>query len=301
MKNLLLLSLIVLLVAPASFAWGPGTHTYIAGKINPDAANADRRYGAVAPDLNQMVSYDQNSAYFKATHHHFKYVWDAAGGGTSVQKDLAWGFVTHNEAWGADYTAHISSLTLDPSQGYVIQKSQQLCAVLTQQLTQAGMTQYLGLITLDNCHFVLEYGIEAMLQQQHPELAQQLAEAAGTHSAESEALFMNAFAAKYGPAFGTAIAYGDGQWRSLIAKYAYVLGSSNPSKMDGLDGMAMYLVYIGQTAQLIDPSLDPALVAGLIKLALFDSIQICGNDYQGEIDATIQFVGHQLVAHKVGQ
>jgi hypothetical protein len=298
MKNLLLLSLIVLLVAPASFAWGPGTHTYIAGQINPSAANADRRYGAIAPDLNQMVSYDQNSPYFKATHHHSMYVWDAAGADKPVQKDLAWGFVTHNEAWGADYTAHISSLTLDHSQGYVIQKSQQLCAVLTQQLTQAGMTQYLGLVTLDNCHFVLEYGIEIMMQNEHPELAAQLGEAASAHSAESQALFANAFTAKYGPAFGTVIAYGDGQWRSLMATYAAVLGSSNPSNVDG---MAMYLVFIGQTAHLIDPSLDPTLVGALIKLALLDSMAICGNDYQDEVGATIRFVGHQLVSHKVGQ
>jgi hypothetical protein len=298
MKNLLLLSLIMLLVAPAAVAWGPGTHTYIAGQINPSGANADRRYGAIAPDLNQMVSYDQNSPYFKATHHHATYVWDAAGADSPVQKDLAWGFMTHNEAWGADYTAHISSLTLDHRQGYVIQKSQQLCAVLTQQLTEAGMTQYLGLITLDNCHFVLEYGIEIMMQQQHPEIAGQLAEAAASHGPESQALFMKAFAGKYGQTFGATVAFGDGQWRSLMAQYAAVLGSSSPANVDG---MANFLVFIGQQAHLIDPNLDPTLVGGLINLALLDSMGICSGDYQNEIGATVQFVGHQLVAHKVGQ
>ncbi|MCL4477241.1 MAG: hypothetical protein M1508_13645 [Nitrospirae bacterium] len=57
-----------------------------------------------------------------ATHYDFLKVWDASR--NEVERSLAYGFVSHNDMWGADFTAHHSGRTYGQTEGYVIAKAE---------------------------------------------------------------------------------------------------------------------------------------------------------------------------------
>jgi hypothetical protein len=279
---------ILALVASATAlqAWGPGTHTYVAYQLREVGTNkAELLYGAIAPDFNLLKSMDPQDPLFLATHYLALAPWEAAG--TPEERALAWGFASHNEAWGADRTAHIASLTLsDTSRGYVIQKAAVLKATLDAQLTAAGMGSYLGLITPDNCHFILEYGIDLLARRLDPYLGAKLVEAASHRSPAMGSLLARAYAP--GDAEGGAtLAYMEGVWRTFMIRYGGIL---KEPEAKALPLMADFLVDLGMQLQVlppVPPDQRPALVQ-LIGLALTDAIALCAPDYPGEIGATVQ-------------
>ncbi|WP_257310116.1 hypothetical protein [Geothrix fuzhouensis] len=279
---------ILALVASATAlqAWGPGTHTYVAYQLKEVGTNkAELLYGAIAPDFNLLKSMSATDPLFLATHYQALAPWEVAV--TPQERALAWGFASHNEAWGADHTAHIASLTLaDTSQGYVIQKAAVLKATLEAQLTAAGMTGYLGLITPDNCHFILEYGIDLLARNLDPYLGAKLVEAASHRSPAMGSLMARAYApGDLGG--GATLAYMEGVWRTFMVRYGHIL---KELEAKALPMMADFLVDLGIQLQVlppVPPDQRPALVQ-LIGLALTDSITICASDYPGEIGATIQ-------------
>ena len=278
---------ILALVASATAlqAWGPGTHTYVAYQLKDVGTNkAELLYGAIAPDFNLLKSMSATDPLFLATHYLALAPWEVAC--TPEERALAWGFASHNEAWGADHTAHIASLTLaDTGQGYVIQKAAVLKATLEAQLTAAGMTGYLGLITPDNCHFILEYGIDLLARRLDPYLGARLVEAAAHRSPAMGSLMARAYAP--GDLEGGAtLAYMEGIWRTFMVRYGGIL---KEPEAKALPMMADFLVDLGVQLQVlppVPPDQRPALVQ-LIGLALTDSIAICAPDYPGEIGATI--------------
>ncbi len=287
--------LVFVFLVPAAFAWGPATHVYITKQVqNENLELKNQMYGAVAPDVNQVISSDQLSPFFFATHYDFMKVWDTAKNGTTAQKSLAYGFVTHNESWGADYTAHISSRTLNPNTGYVIQKANVLCMVMTQQLTAAGMGAYAGLLTTDNCHFVLEYGIDLMIRQQNPEVAHWLAGASLHRSGQMPDLLAAAYSG-YGPQFAGAFIPADEGWRKNVHYYASLLGLPMD---EAVPQVAAYLADVALKQGILPESVPPQLAQQLIELALIDSRAVCA-DYQAELNATVPYVQQQLVAHSI--
>lgn len=267
-------------------AWGPGTHTYVAYQLKDVGTNkAERLYGAIAPDFNLLKSMSSDDPLFLATHYLALRPWEVAQ--SPEERALAWGFATHNEAWGADHTAHIASLTLtDSAQGYVIQKAGALQATLRAQLTAAGMDAFLPLITLDNCHFILEYGIDLLARRLDPYLGTKLVEAASHRSPAMGPLL----AVAYAPGDlegGATLASMEGVWRTFMIRYGDILKQPEDK---ALPMLADFLVDLGVQLKVLPPlgpDLRPAMVQ-LIQLALADSIALCAPDYPGEIAATIR-------------
>jgi hypothetical protein len=118
-------------------------------KQNKGIDSPNTIFGAVAPDINQVLSTDQNSPFFTTTHYGFMDVWEATTVVTTpTAKPLAFGFVSHNKLWGADHYAHITSnlypnyINPDPrysgQNGYVWVKAAQLCSLMQTQLQQSG-------------------------------------------------------------------------------------------------------------------------------------------------------------------
>lgn len=274
--------------ASALQAWGPGTHTYVAYQLRDVGPyQAERLYGAIAPDFNLFKSTASADPLFLVTHYQALRPWEVAD--TRQEKALAWGFATHNEAWGADYTAHIGSLTLtDTSRGYVIQKAGILQQILQGQLTAAGMDAFLPLVTLDNCHFILEYGLDLLARRLDPYLGAKLVEAASHRSPAMGALLGRAYAAG-DPAGAIALAIMEGQWRTYLIRYGHILKQPEPK---ALPMLADFLVDLGVELKVlpaVGPDLRPTLVQ-LIELGLTDAIAICTPDYSAEIGATLQYL-----------
>ena len=116
------------------YGWGSATHAYIASQLsdNPGAASLQQMYGAVLPDVfNLMLGEPFQGPLCTQTHEQFVKVVENAA--TERDRAVAYGFASHNEAWGADRTAHISSVT-HPETGYVTGKRDQLVAALEPQV-----------------------------------------------------------------------------------------------------------------------------------------------------------------------
>ena len=122
------LVLILGLGASQAWAWGSATHTYIDDRLNrqgPGQKNLGEMYGGVAPDLFNYLFAPYQPYLYGQTHDDFLKVWEAAGPRqSSVKRALAYGFVSHNDLWGADVTAHHNGITFGQGQGYVIAKAQ---------------------------------------------------------------------------------------------------------------------------------------------------------------------------------
>src|SRR5512139_3979545 len=96
-----------------AFPWGFATHAYIddhLGKTDTQN-NLNEIYGGVMPDLfNTLFDYPEYLEFLPVqTHLKSMKVWKASRG--KVEKSLAFGFVSHNDRWGADFTAHHTCLT----------------------------------------------------------------------------------------------------------------------------------------------------------------------------------------------
>ena len=282
------LTLTLATAAPLLEAWAPGTHTYVAYQLKEvGTLKAERLYGAIAPDFNLLKSMSSTDPLFLATHYQALTPWEVAV--QPEEKALAWGFATHNEAWGADRTAHISSLTLaEGGGGYVIQKANVLANLLKTQLAASGMDGFVPLINADNCHFILEYGIDLLARRLDPYLGAKLVEAASHRSPLMSGLMARAYS-QGDPATGIQLAYMESMWRTFMIRYGDIL---KQPEAKALPLMADFLVDLGlQLGVLLNPGPDarPALVQ-LIGLALQDAIALCAQDYPGEIAATVQML-----------
>ena len=137
------LVLILGLGASQAWAWGSATHTYIDDRLNRQGRgekNLGEMYGGIAPDLFNYLFAPYQPYLYGQTHDDFLKVWEAAGPGrSSVKRALAYGFVSHNDLWGADVTAHHNGLTFGQGQGYVIAKAQAMRTYLIDTLAHMGI------------------------------------------------------------------------------------------------------------------------------------------------------------------
>src|SRR4030042_2528454 len=91
-------------------------------------------YGAVTPDMfNLLFGYPNQNYLWNETHNEFMKVVDKAQ--LRVMKAFAYGFESHNEEYGADYSAHKHS-AMGLGDGYVNVKRDILAPQLVSPLTQ---------------------------------------------------------------------------------------------------------------------------------------------------------------------
>lgn len=293
--------LLTVMFSTSAFAWGPATHTYIANQLQSTGEKADQLYGAVTPDINLLLSADAWSPYFQATHHEFMPVWTVASNSDSnAVKALAFGMATHNEEWGADYTAHMHSMKYPDFQqgGYVIKKSQELCTLLNQMY---GGQIPPGILTLDNCHFILEYGIDLMVKMKDPAIGAKVMQSARHRSPEIAGLLMAAYpeadpTPKFGPpgiTYGMELAAVEPVWREKMIQYGDIL--MLPSDK-ALPALATFLNQMAHDLNVLPAELD---ASEIIKGALVGSMYVCSPDFGAELNATVANVAVNLDTHGV--
>jgi hypothetical protein len=114
-------------------AWGSATHAYIAKELGVGITDPLMLYGAAAPDFFYDFGSPFHSYLFNQTHHNITNIRTKS---RKMDMDIfAFGFISHNEKWGADYTAHIRGRTT--KKGYVITKSSLLAPKLLFHLQEA--------------------------------------------------------------------------------------------------------------------------------------------------------------------
>jgi hypothetical protein len=146
--------------ATQAAAWGPAVHVYVAdhaGKIWP-SLNRTEMYGATLPDACYFA-YDLGpvlqAACAAATHEKYEGseeigpwidIWEAADSWNT--RALGFGYVSHNEKWGADRTAH------DPVWGYVVVRARLMAVAL-------GEHPLLGTLSFEQREAIAHTVIEA--------------------------------------------------------------------------------------------------------------------------------------------
>lgn len=165
-----LVLMLVLLAAGPGLAWGPGGHVVVAkgvayqnGLTLPNGYLVlQAAYGAAAPDMAWSAEEPLRSALSAATHDDpgYREPWDLASPWSGVERSFAWGWLTHNQVWGADYYAHIGDPFLGTwpaaGPGYVVER--------------AGVLAATEGIPAGTAHDYVEVAVDLLLDQQYPGL-----------------------------------------------------------------------------------------------------------------------------------
>jgi hypothetical protein len=348
----LAMGLASLLVTSTAYPWNYATHAFIAGKIGKalPVHNYNEMYGLMAPDiLNFEFSLMNDSVLRGYTHgipqdaaayypypsasENFMSVWDASY--RSILKSAAYGFVAHNDAWGADFVAHWRMVpTTNPippasipfplpivippghpdpiSQppGYIIW----LAAALDAGLAIEGAWEAMGFeddyaTRLMFCHNIIEYAGDLVIKRVDPLIGRKLVWACHLRSPQFEKLLEKAFPDVYDEAIEAA----EPEYREFLTQYGLILLQPEGTAIEILAGQLAdlavdYLIFLGLPPEMVEP-MRPQLVAFGIASLTF-SIDICENadDYIGEgfptymqelNQVTVPWVGAQLEAHGI--
>jgi len=312
-----LICLLLIMIPAAAFSWNQATHAYIADRLGARVshANLDEMWGSVAPDFFNYVFdpnlcpgwiADQTQGTYSDT---FMKVWNAAG--THAEDALAYGFVSHNEQWGADHVAHESSLTLEHDKGYIIAKEELLLNTPLEEgnshptfgevFASLGMSPYEGEMV---AHLITEDAVDIMLgKDADPLLGRKLATAAHARSSEFPVLLIKAFGEDYADyCFGgdmataaSVLAAVEEEHRKNMIFLGRAISQPEPVAVQLLAEQVAQVVpeFLGKPLPITE-----AEFVEIVKTAIFRSMEICA-DYKAEIDATIEFVANNLKDHGI--
>ncbi len=301
-----ILTVLIVLSATAAnlLAWGPGVHAYIADQLGKKAGwkNVDEMYGAMAPDV---VNYMFDSPYlpqmYYATHFDFERLWEQAR--TTKERTLAHGFVMHNNAWAADYSAHTASLSLpDHDKGYVIQKAELLASILEADPNYAA----LGIpheITVEICHNMIENSVELLMAQVDRNLGKKVVQATRERSSVFPDLLARAYAPEFAAFFGNseeqaanALLGAEMVFRQITMSQGYMLQQDLPVALDQMAELNAELAeaFLAQYGVVLPPGFD---TKGLIADLIAAGIMLCQDDFAEEIAATVKTVGDNMVQY----
>jgi hypothetical protein len=287
-------------------SWGSAIHAYIADHIGKKMplGNLNEIYGAMAPDVfNYMFdnpALQQTLVY--GTHYQSTLVWDAARFPTG--KALAFGFVSHNELFGADHTAHLN--LPDYPNGYVIAKATILRDTPSTSLGGASFSYILtknGIgdldIQLTICHTLTEFGLDVMMKKVDPKIGQKVAAAALLRSPEMPLLLIKA----YGDAFPDkaaatqVISAAEREFRKSLVLYGQALTQDDQTAVQLL---AEQLAQMSASyLALYSIKVDPAQIVPLIELGMGEAMKNCQADFMQAIAETIQYVNAEMKANSI--
>jgi hypothetical protein len=341
-----------LFITSTAYPWNFATHAYIAGKIGKalPVHNDNEMYGIMAPDiLNFEFSLMNDNVLRSYTHgipadapaydpsilpsDNFMSVWDASY--RSVLKSAAYGFVAHNDAWGADFVAHWRMVpTSNPTPpdpilfpfpdvippgypapipqppGYIIC----LATALDAGVAQYGLWEQMGLgqeyaTRLMFCHNIIEYAGDLALKRHDPLIGRKLIWACHLRTPQFAKLLEEAFPDVYDPLIDAA----EPEYREFLTQYGLILLMPEGTAIEMLAGQLAdlavdYLIFLGMSPEMVE-AMRPQLVEfGVFTLTF--SIDICENadDYLGEgfpsymqeLDqVAVPWVRAQLEAHGI--
>jgi hypothetical protein len=310
--SFLTVGVIILLLgflAPEAFPWGFATHTFIddhRGKTKRNR-NMDEIYGGVAPDTF-IYRFDvpeyQDYLSFQ-THVEFMKVWDIPRAG--LGKALAFGFVSHNEVWGADSTAHQSGLTFGQGEGYIIAKAPELAAILEAFPPYAD----LGLpheITLAISHELVEDGVDLLVKGLDPSIGVKLRSSAFFRTSDFPVYLVKAYAGDFSDTFGISrheaskfIISAEKEFRKRMMSYGDALTQDDATAIQLIAEMTAEIAvsFLAANGLSLPPGVEIEDIVPLIEFAIYQSMEICASDFAGEIGATIDFVNENLEANGI--
>jgi len=301
-------ALTLILGAGAAFAWEAATHAYIEEHLYKKKGQADqdvmrnRIYGANVIDIfnNNFTSpYLDFAAYFHSTsQEYFLEVWQIAL--TKEEKAFAYGFVSHNNKWGMDSTAHISGKTYGKGTGYAIAKAQVLAPLLGPSLeAQLGLPpgSLSEEILVNLCHYLVESGVDFLVLEKDPAIGSKLFDAALFRSDDVQDLLVNAYKSDFAALVGiteteaeTYIRDAESAFQNSMMAYGFALTQPN-----ALDLVAQGLAGIGVVYLGLPPGSEEILTL-VAKGGIEAAMALCKPDFDREIKADTGWVNGKLSA-----
>lgn len=295
--------LTLILTASAAFAWEAATHAYIEEHLYKKTGQADnavlynRIYGANAIDIfnNNFTSpYLEFAAYLHDTsQENFLKAWQIAA--SRDEKAFAYGFVSHNNTWGMDSTAHVSGITYGRGTGYVIAKARVLAAMLRPSL-EAQLGPLPDEVLVNLCHYLVESGIDFLVRAKDPAIGNKLMAAALFRSDEVPTLLVNAYQNEFAAFAGSPenaaqiIATAEGNFRAVMMGYGWALTQAN-----ALDLVSDALASTGVSYLGLPPGSE-TILAPVAKQGIAAAMMLCTPDFEREIQATQGWVNGKLSA-----
>jgi hypothetical protein len=331
MKRLVVL---VLLLGASSraFGWGNATHVYFAhrlgAKIGP--VNIQEMYGALGPDVFNYL-FDVNG-FFLASQAHFSPENVYALANTPEKKAFAFGFMTHNNVYGADLTAHGSPDFPNPlwparkpgwvikygniAAGYLVAPLKQILAAAgVPDGAQDGLASYLA-PTMG--HDLVETAVDILVKRnQDPLIGLRMAIAARARTPQAGILLADAYATSLvaftggsdeipdvDEATARALIIGaESQYQLAMEQYgqAFMLPEKQLIKVLAQQSAAVGKILIETvlTQELGDNgwnvTVDPALVEENIPKCMV----LVKHVYAAELENTLDFTARQLALHNI--
>jgi len=304
---------LVLAFSSSAYPWGYATHAYIAHLLNKKAGqrNLNEIYGAMAPDLFNfrfdLPVMGEGGLYFW-THYRYDRVWDQAETGQS--KGPGYGFVSHNDAWGADYTAHHSGRTYGQDGGYVIAKAidldeaelpPEILAYLPPGTTR--LSDLVGpVVAWELQHTFVEYGLDLLTKRLDPVIGERIAASAVCRSPEFPSLLVAAYAEEFAPLLDPAdaaevIVGAEAEFNESMYGFGQVLmlDEADAREIISWQLSAFADEYLGGNL-----GLPQWLLAEIIDHYVAVAMEICEDDFPAEIHATIEYVDEEMALRKIG-
>ncbi|MEN6423887.1 MAG: hypothetical protein ABFE13_00880 [Phycisphaerales bacterium] len=295
-------------VPSSVYGWGSATHAYIAHQlVGQGPADMQAIYGSVLADVfNTMVSDPYRDPLWTLTHYDFQKLVDQAE--SQSDQALAYGFASHNESWGADETAHITSVGL-PENGYVIRKGEELGAILKPSVRLFLLTNgvsdpdaVLDSVLPTVTHTAIETAVDLLLSQnEDPDLGQRLVLAAQTRGWSAPILLCKAYVGDVAATAGITesvasplIVAAESEFRVQMEVYGAAFCQDDPAQALAEQGAELCRQLLaGAQGMVVDVPVD------LMKQIVAAAVDTVKDDYATEVADTITQVQQELGSHAV--
>jgi hypothetical protein len=309
-KKLILILIFLFFVSTTAYAWEKATHAYIVDHMKKMGGphKLAKIYGAMAPDIFNYA-FDLPSSLYDylhfQTHNNFMEMWNAIE--EKHDKSFAFGFVSHNDVWGADYTAHWEAITTGIPEGYIITK-----ATALHQFLWDNVSAYRDLALLDVdydtyielCHNVVEAAGDIIIKREYPQIGSKIMDSGYFKDETFKNLLMRAYytdlAGLVGQDAAQQIILGYEDWfrQYMVIGYGQLLQQDESVVINQIveDFNSLVGAYLLSKDIILPPGTD---LRPLIYFALTTGISLCEPDYMTEVNATIDFVMERLEFHNI--
>ena len=293
------------------YGFGAATHAYIAREAGAKEGPAclPAMYGALLPDVfNTLFGDPYQDHLATSTHHDFMKLVEKAV--SDSDQALAYGFASHNEVWGADRNAHVSS-TGNPDSGYVTRKSEELAATLRPQIRLvlllsgvANANAVLDEVLPTVAHTAIETAIDLLIcQKEDPAIGPRLVLAAQTRGWSAPILLCKAYGPDLAATAGITEAAADPlliaaetEFRLQIELYGTALSQASP-----IDALTEQGAELAKQLLAAQQGIVVDIPVSLMKQILNAALDAVKSDYSAELAATITQVRRELESHGVAK
>ena len=294
-----------LLGAGPARAWNIGTHVYVVEKLLAPQVAApsllmEAAYGSTALDLFNN-DFTPPGLYLQQWLHDpsgelFMEVWREGATAAPAHRAFAFGLVSHNNAWGADATAHVVDIASGQGPGWTYAKSELLLGIIGPSLPPE-FQQLPHEVLVEVGHILIEQAVDLLMLQVDPSLGAKLMAAAAARSPSDPARLEVAWSGPFAELLGSNAAgvqmiraYEAGS-REMVMAYGWALSQPN-----ALDLLSWQIAVVATDFLGVPPDRAEDFFP-LIKGGIELSELLCAGDFYQEIEGTVAWVGANMAAH----